>query len=304
MRCLVGCYWRWLFRPLSVLLPLWSVACSKGKEPSFQTPESCYYDVAHDVYLVSNIHGGPLEKDGNGFILKVSPEDGSRTMWISGEQAGVTLHAPKGMAIAGEVLWVADIDVLRKFDRNSGEPLGEVVIPGATFLNDVSAGPDGSVYCTDSGLDSKFAATGTDAIWRVAPDGVVAALIQGVDLGQPNGLSAQPGGLYVVSWRDGTFYQVDYRGMRTDLGKAPQGQLDGLVRAVVASKGPDGKESKAPAWFATSWVGSAIYRFDLAGAVTAVPVRLEQPADLGYDSKRNCLLVPLFGSDRLHVERL
>ena len=56
--------------------------------------------------------------------------------------------------------------------------------------------------------------------------------------------------------------------------------------------------------FEISFSGSAIYRFDLAGAVTAVPVRLEQPADLGYDSKRNCLLVPLFGSDRLHVERL
>ncbi|MCK5944641.1 MAG: hypothetical protein KAI24_21820 [Planctomycetes bacterium] len=279
-------------------------ACGSEPPPAFATPESVCYDEVADVYLVSNINGAPLDKDGNGFVLRVSPDDGARERWIHGEQTGVTLHAPKGMALAGDVLWVADIDVLRKFDRASGAPRGEVPIDGATFLNDVSVGPDGSVYVSDTGLDAQFAPTGTDAIWRVSPAGEVTALIRGEELGQPNGISAQAAGVYVVSWRDGTFYEVDYRGTRTDLAKAPQAQLDGLVRVTSPVEGEGGERREQPAWYATSWQGSAVYRFGLTGGVTALPVRLEQPADLGYDRRRNRLVVPLFGSDRLHVEQL
>jgi len=42
----------------------------------------------------------------------------------------------------------------------------------------------------------------------------------------------------------------------------------------------------------------------LTGGVTAMSLRLQQAADLCYDSKRNCLVIPLFGENRLHVERL
>jgi sugar lactone lactonase YvrE len=282
-------------------------SCGNGPQPDFATPECVCYDAVADVYLVSNIHGALLDKDGNGFILRVSPEDGTRTAWISADQTGVTLNAPKGMAIVGDVLWVSDIDVLRKFDRNSGAPMGEVAIAGATFLNDVTAGPDGSVYCSDSGLDAKFAPTGTDAIWKVAVDGQVSALVKGVELGQPSGISAQKAGIYVVSWRDGTFYQIDYRGTRTDLGKAPHAQLDGLVRVEAAAVGTDGdggNKSSSPVWYSTSWQGNAIYRFAVTGGATALPVRLEQAADLCYDPKRNCLVIPMFGENRLHIEQL
>lgn len=279
-------------------------SCSDAPPPDFSTPECVCYDAQADVYLVSNIQGAPLDKDDNGFILRVSPEDGQRTAWISADQTGVTLNAPKGMAIVGDVLWVADIDVLRKFERNSGAPIGEVAIEGATFLNDVAAGPDGSVYCSDSGLDAKFAATGSDAIWRVAPDGAVSVLAKGVELGQPNGISAQQAGIYVVSWRDGTFYQIDYRGTRTDLGKAPQAQLDGLVRVEPAASADAANKTSSPVWYSTSWQGKAIYRFAMTGVATALPVRLEMAADFCYDPKRNCLVIPLFGEDRLHIERL
>lgn len=279
-------------------------ACQSEPQPGFSTPESVCYDAAADVYLVSNIEGAPLAKDGKGYILKVRPDDGFRSLWIHGGQTGVTLNAPKGMALVGGVLWVADIDVVRKFDRDSGAPLGEVAIEGATFLNDVAGGPDGSVYVTDSGLDAKFEPTGTDAIWKIDPEGKATALIRGEELGQPNGLSAQKAGLYVVSWRDGTFYEVDYRGTKTDLGAAPQKKLDGLVRVELEVAGKDGQKSRQPAWFATSWDGSAIYRFALTGGVTALPVRLEQPADMAFDSKRNRLVVPLFGKSTLHVEQL
>ncbi len=99
------------------------------------------YVPGDDVYLVSNINGAPLDKDGNGFISRLAP-DGSvlDLKWIDGGAPGVALDAPKGMAIAGGVLYVADITELRMFDASSGEPMGSVEVPGSTFLNDVAAG--------------------------------------------------------------------------------------------------------------------------------------------------------------------
>ena len=274
-------------------------ACATSPAPGFDTPESALHDALGDVYLVSNLNGAPLAKDNNGYIARVQPDGGMERHWIHGGVRGVTLHAPKGLALAGDVLWVADIDVVRKFDRTSGAPLGEIVIPGSTFLNDVSVGPDGSVYCTDMGLDASFQPTRTDAIWRITPDGEVRALAKGVDLGQPNGIVARDRGVYVVSWRDGSFYEIDYGGRRTDLGRAPQAQLDGLVR--VAGGSEDAGQAE---WLTTSWAGRCVYRFDTRGGCSTLPGRFEQPADCGLDAKRSRLLVPLFGSDRLELLQL
>lgn len=280
------------------LAPLYLCACS-GEPAGYDMPESVLYDPRADVCLVSNVHGAPLAKDGNGYIARVRADGSMERHWIAGGRGGAALNAPKGMAFAGEILWVADIDVLRAFDRHSGAPLGEVVIPGATFLNDVSAAPDGMVFCTDSGLDAAFAATGTDAVWQVPgerfpPVEAPTALIRGVDLGQPNGIFARDASVYVVSWRDGTFYAVDRKGRRTDLQKAPAAQLDGLVRVEDAG-------GKA-AFYATSWAGKCVYRFDAGGGCRALPGTYDQPADLGFDDRRGQLLLPLFGSDR--IERL
>ena len=134
----------------------------------FQTPESVLYDPTADLYLVANINGNPAGTDDNGFISRVTPAGQVQTLkWIDGASAAVTLNAPKGMAIAGDTLYVADITAVRMFDRTTGQAKGSVNVPGATFLNDAAAGPDGSIYVTDSGLNPDFSPNGTDAVYRI-----------------------------------------------------------------------------------------------------------------------------------------
>ncbi len=83
----------------------------------FATPESVEYYAAEDVYLVTNINGSPLEADGNGFISKLSPDGKFIDLkWIDGTKQGIRLNAPKGAAINGNILYVADLDEVQLFE--------------------------------------------------------------------------------------------------------------------------------------------------------------------------------------------
>lgn len=279
-------------RRLAAALGALAAACAPETPPGFDGPWSALHDVAADVYLVSSVNGQPLAKDGNGYVSRVRPDGAMERHWLRGGTGGVVLHAPKGMAVHAGVLHVADIDVVRRFDASSGAPRGETAIPGASFLDDVAVGPDGSVHVTDRGCDGAWAATGTDAIWRIAPDGGVTILAKGVALGQPSSLVARPQGLYVASWRDGTFAQVDYRGVRTELATAPTPQLFGLVRV---------EDAAGAGWIAASQAGQCLYRFDAKGGVQRLPGAPIAAGDIGLDAGRGRLLVPVFADDRLQI---
>lgn len=257
----------------------------------FMTPESVLHDPDADVYLVSNIQGDPFEKDDNGFISRVSPDGVVLELrWIDGAKENVDLDAPKGMAILGDELWVADIDQLRRFDRKTGEPKPSVAIPGATFLNDVCVAPDGAIHVSDSGFADGFAPSSTDAIWRVEiVEGAaqVVTIARGEEFAHPNGICAGAKDLFCVDWARGEFVMVTPSGKRETPLALPKKQLDGLVRT------PAGR------WFASSWEGECIYEISQRGSATAVFTGLEQPADIGYDQRRGRLLIPLFGSDKL-----
>src|SRR5882672_6194230 len=111
----------------------------------FSTPESVLHDSAQDIYFVSNINGSPTAKDNNGFISRVRPDGAIENLkFIEGGRAGVTLNAPKGMAVLGDTLWVADIDVARAFNARTGALLDSVKLDSAVFLNDVAVAGTGA----------------------------------------------------------------------------------------------------------------------------------------------------------------
>jgi sugar lactone lactonase YvrE len=258
------------------------------KDVGLATPESALYEPAADVFLISNVNGGPAEVDDNGFISKITPDGKvAELKWIDGARPDVKLDAPKGLAISGGFLWVADITVVRKFDVRTGAPRGEVKIPGATFLNDVTAGDDGSVYVTDSGVDAKLQPSGTDAVHHVAKDGKVTALFKSKDLGAPNGLVHVAGSVWVVTFSSGEVYEITDQGEKKASVKPPKGQLDGVLAR------PNGELLVA------SWEGKAIYAGKPGGEWRTLLADIEAPADIGWDSKRNVLIVAQFTTNAL-----
>jgi sugar lactone lactonase YvrE len=263
----------------------------------FRTPESALYDAQADVYLVSNINGGEVAADGNGFISRVDPAGRVVDLkWIDGAKPEQALDAPKGMAFAEETLYVADIDSVRMFDRATGRASGKVTIAGATFLNDVDAAPDGTVYVTDSGLKAgrtDLEPSGTDAIYRIDKGAKRAVrLIQDKGLGNPNGLLADDEGVWVVSFGSGQIYRVSREGRKEAGENLPTGQLDGIVRVSDGS------------FLVSSWEGSSILRgFPGAGFLANI-TGVASPADIGFDTKRKRLLIPLFMGDTLEIRTL
>jgi sugar lactone lactonase YvrE len=288
-----------------LLVALVATGCKTREDPpapppivvsnaGFATPESVVHDPQTDVYLVSNINGSPLDADDNGFISLLSPDGRVLALkLIDGASDSVTLHAPKGMAISGDYIYVADITTIRRFDRITAGPRGEFPIPGATFLNGVAAGADGGIYFTDSGLKtgpSGFAPSGTDAVYRLWPNGTLDTLARGDSLGRPNGIAVTGDSVWVVGSGSGEIYRV-VGGGRTDVRKLPKGGLDGLVVA-------NGEV------FASSREAEALYRGPVAGPFAVMLGSLPAVTDIGHDLWRHRILVPLSSANEVRIIKL
>jgi sugar lactone lactonase YvrE len=266
------------------------------KDVGFKTPESVLYDPEQDAYFVSNINGTPFDVDGNGFISKVTPDGKSvELMWIDGSKKASQLNAPKGLTISGNVLYVADITFVRMFDRKTGAPKGKVAIPGATFLNDLATGPDGTVYVTDSGFKpgkNGFEPTGTDSVFKIVKGNRPVKLIADKELGGPNGLTVDDSGVWVVTSGSGELFRVDPSGKKEAGQKLPAGMLDGIVKLSDGTM------------LVSSWNASAIFRGTPGGAFETIVRDVKSPADIGYDTKRNVILIPLFQLDTVQLQKL
>jgi hypothetical protein len=276
---------------------IWSVGVAGERivveNVGFATPESVEYYAAEDVYLVTNINGSPFAVDDNGFISKISPDGKVLDLkWIDGARSDTRLHGPKGAAISGNILYVADHDEVHLFELPSGKQITSVKIPGSTFLNGITPGGGGSVYTTDMGAtsdDGNFVSSGTDAVYQVFPDGRYEVIIKDKDMGWPNGIVVNGKHLIVVTFQSNEVYRVLENGQRYMLPAPPTGSLDGLLAMDDGSL------------IMSSWAGSAIYRLDKNGSYSTVVDSLESPSDIGYDNKRNRLLVPLFLKDKIVI---
>jgi len=259
----------------------------------FSGPESAVHDAVADVYFVSNLGGQPTAKDGSGFISRVSPAGEVVDLrWIDGTSDGVTLHAPKGLALLGDTLFVADIDHVRLFHRVSGAAIAQWAVDGATYLDDVAVSPGGTIYVSDSGTRAEDGGPedgGTSRIHAFAADGSRRTVDTG-DLTGINGVVAAGSRLYGVSYGSGRIFVIE-DGTLSDLPELPGLGLDGIV---VVDEG----------LLISDWDTETVYLLRENGSVSAVVRNIPSPADIGVDRSRDRLLIPDLTTDRLMLAPL
>jgi len=255
----------------------------------FSGPESVRYDEEADVYFVGNFNGNPAELDNNGFISRLSPDGEILDLqFIAGGQNGVTLHAPRGMTIVGDTLWACDTDAVRGFNRTTGEPVAEVSFtqfePG--FLNDITAGPNGELYVTDSGRNR---------IYRI--DGRTPSIaLEDEALNRPNGITWDRttgnavvvpfGGNQVLNRWGGGAPGLEPIAEGLQGGRYDGVEVLGYRRLMVASQ-----------------ADSSIHIVQ-DGQIASSLKTVGAPADIGYDLRRNRVAVPFVALNQVEILQL
>jgi len=263
----------------------------------FKAPESVRYDSALDVFFVSSTNGDEFAKDDNGFISRMRADGTVDSLFfIAGGRGGVTLHSPHGLVIIADTLWVADLDAVRGFNKNTGALVASVDLQklGAVFLNDIAAAPDGSLYITDTGPapDGKATATKGDRIFRVGPDHKPSVALHSDSLGSPNGITwdargkrfiiVQWGDTHILAWRPG----------------------DKVARTIgFGANESDGVEELADGRLViTSWAEHALIINH--GNQQMIVRGFSAPADFGVDTRRSRLAIPIMDQDRVEFYAL
>jgi sugar lactone lactonase YvrE len=265
----------------------------------FRTPESVKWDADAGVWYVANIDGQPTGKDNNGFISRLDRDGNIDSLeFIRGGRGGVTLNAPKGMAISGDTLFVADIDALRAFNRRTGAPIRSWELGRqATFLNDVAIGADGRVFVTDTRVT--FTADGishTDADRIFVLDGRrqrLTSAIQSDSLGRPNGIVWDDRGkrFIIVPFGANTIRAWTGSGNALTAVATGAGQYDGIEML------PDGR------MIVSSWADSSLSLID-GDSIRKLVGGLAAPADIGLDPARSIVAVPRFNDGRVDLYRI
>ena len=254
----------------------------------FVAPEAVRYDADQDVYFVASWGTGSASAtDNNGYISRMKPDGQIESMrFIAGGANGVVLHAPRGMYIVGDTLWVADADAVRGFHRKTGAKLANVDFSGLDrgFLNDVAADATGTVYVTDTGRNKLYKVTGGPTL--VVSDSV---------LGSPNG----------ITWdaANNRFIIVPFGGHKgirawapgattlTDIAMSTGARYDGVEvlpggRILVASQ-----------------ADTSLHIFS-GNSGRSVLHTLGPPADIAVDTKRNRVAVPVVALNHVEIWEL
>jgi sugar lactone lactonase YvrE len=266
-----------------ILVPAWNT------QTVFQQPESVVYDSQRDLLFVSNVNGAPNEVDGNGYISQLSV-DGKliEQHWLTG------LNAPKGLAIVGDTLYVADINQLVVIDIKHKKISKRYPVSDAKFLNDVVADSAGNVYVSDML---------TDTIHRLT-QGKLEVWLHDDALEYPNGLLIEGGNLIVASWgvmTDGFVTDIAGHLKTIDIAskkiqslgdKTPVGYLDGLES--------DGEGN----YFVTDWMVGKLLHIEPSG-ISKTLISLEPgSADLTVLPQQKLVIIPIMLSSNIVAYRI
>jgi hypothetical protein len=240
-------------------------------------PESVCYDATEDVLYIANIQGKPSEKDGKGFISKVSPQGEVIDLeWVTG------LDAPKGMGVYEGKLYVTNIDEIVEIDIAGGEIINRYPCKDAKFANDIAIRENGTVFASDmSG----------NVIYRLK-EGKAEKWIDSDKLDKPNGLYTEKEHLLIGI--NGYVLKADYE----------TGELTEFISNTGAI---DGIEKVGDGYYIKSdWTGHVHLLHPEKEKILILDTADDKinAADIDFVPEKNMLYVPTFMDNRVMAYEL
>jgi hypothetical protein len=246
-------------------------------------PQSFVSDAAGEQYFISNVNGEPNEKDNNGFITKLdSAGKLVKLEFIHGGDGRTVLHAPKGLVVVDQLLYVADLDTVRAFDTQTGKPVHTVSFRqfGDVGLSDLVYDGHGLLYASD---------TEANTIYKIEPgrQHAISLFVKDPTLAGPRGLAVHPhsGHLIVASWKKGKILEVDAHAKIVELVSnsfftSRFGNLDGVDFDTFGNM------------YVADTTGGKVWRMRADRKFDVIAEFLNSPADISVDRKKHLILVP------------
>ena len=258
----------------------------------FRFAESISYDAKRDLYVVPSAGMAQTVVPNDGYVSLVNPDGSAHTLkWIGVTRNGLTLNHPLGSDIENDLLYLADMDVIRSFDMNTGAPKGSVTVKGITtgFINDIEVASDGTIYATQTGNDDP-------ASWRVfkiTPQGDSSVFLSGPPLNRPNGIAFDPkGNVVVINIGSADVLTFSPSGQLVSTEQSTDPRNDGLVIL------PDGTK------YVSSVRQGTVARIRPGQKAELIASGIPSAASMTYDPKRNRLVIPMNDNNALAFIKL
>ncbi len=241
-----------------------------------KTPQSFIVDPGLGNYFISNINGNPVSRDNNGFIIKLDAS-GKPLLSIRGGSPQITLHAPDGLALKDNHLYVTDIDSLRWFDKNSGISLGHIDFTGIGVkrLRGLAFDDESNLYVSD---------VLANAIYKIETGNnhKVSIFKKDNHLANPSGMvyDSVRKRLIVVTRATGKILAIGVDGKITPLIQKTFKNLHGIDW---------GREGDL---LVSDKLAGKIYRIKKFSRTEIVRENIMTPAGISFDYARNLILVP------------
>ncbi|MCG8580043.1 MAG: hypothetical protein MI866_09005 [Bacteroidales bacterium] len=248
------------------------VSVSWKSKTVLEVPESVKMYAEGNCLFVSNIAGKPSDKDGNGYISKLTLKGEVIDLkWVEG------LDAPKGMAIKDGVLYVSNITELVMIDIASARILKRIPQPESNFLNDVTITHLGDVLVSDSGTSTIF----------ILNEDKLDVWLKKEEFGRVNGLFAEDD--YVLLGTASSIVKIDVATKKFSTFLETGGQPDGIEA--------DGEGG----YYYSFWRGELFHFVPGQEPRQLLNTSKDdvQSADIGYNPVTKEILVPTFFSNQV-----
>lgn len=277
---------------LTILAP--NVVCSQVIVNNLRSPQSMVSD-PDQGYFIANANGDPGNRDNHGFITKLDQHGHVVDLhFIHDGQNNVILHSPRGMTLVNDVLYVADLDTIRGFDKTTGEPVLTISMGRhqCTTLAGLTANREGQLFVSD---------TETNAIYQIDPtrEYAVSLLVQDPSLSGPRGLAIHPrsGHVVGVGWNDGKIFEV---------------HRDGTIKELLANSffsrrfhNLDGIDfDRYGTMYVSDFTAGKVWRIRADLKKEVIAEFLVSPAGISIDRTNHLILVPYLYANGAEINGL